>query len=56
MIRRQCPGCGASWYSAVEGPWECEGCGAELDDRHQKPLLEERRGENAGSIELHRQE
>ena len=27
--------------SAVEGPWKCEGAGP--DDRHNKPLLEERR-------------
>ena len=55
MIRRQCPGCGASWYSAVEGPWICGKCGAELDDRHNKPLLE-RRDENAGSIKVRREE
>lgn len=49
MIRRQCPNCGKDWYSAVTSPWKCEGCGAELDDRHNKPLLEERRERNVGS-------
>lgn len=42
MIRRQCPQCGKDWYSAVTSPWKCGGCGAELDDRHNKPLLEGR--------------
>jgi len=40
MIRRQCPVCGENWYSAVTDPWKCEGCGAVLDDRHNRPLEE----------------
>ncbi len=55
MIHRQCPGCGESWYSAAEGPWACEKCGAALNDRHNKPLME-RRNENADSIEVRREE
>lgn len=55
MIRRQCPNCGKDWYSAVTSPWKCEGCGARLDDRYNKPLLEGR-DENAGSIKVRREE
>ena len=55
MIRRQCPGCGKDWCSAVTSPWKCEGCSAELDDRNNKPLLE-RGDENAGSIKVRREE
>jgi tRNA(Ile2) C34 agmatinyltransferase TiaS len=52
MIRRQCPQCGASWYSAAGGPWKCEKCGTMLNDRHNKPLMEGR-NENVGGIKVH---
>jgi tRNA(Ile2) C34 agmatinyltransferase TiaS len=52
MIRRQCPVCGESWYSADMRPWRCESCGTELDNRNNKPL--ERRNGDAGSIKLYR--
>ena len=55
MIRRQYPKCGKGWYSADTRPWRRESCGAELDDRNNKPPLE-RRDENAGSIKVRREE
>lgn len=38
MIRRVCPECGASWYSADTKPWLCDGCGMELRSEHERPL------------------
>jgi len=54
MIRRQCPNCGKDWYSAVTSPWKCEGCGAELDDRHNKPLLEGRERDVGSELFRHK--
>jgi len=50
MIRRQCPKCKSDWYSANTAPWVCGKCGAELDNRHNKPL--ERRAEDAAINQL----
>lgn len=53
MICRQCPQCKMVWYSAATSPWKCGQCGAELDDRHNKPV---ERGENIENlVELCRQ-
>lgn len=53
-IGRKCPRCGGEWYSADTGSWRCEYCGAELDDRHDKPLNLGRvdYGQDASSGEL----
>lgn len=45
MIRRECPICGTSWYSANTRPWWCAECKIELTDKHDKPIIIEREGE-----------
>lgn len=31
MVKRECPKCGAEWYSAAaESIWICDNCGAEI--------------------------
>ncbi len=38
MVRRDCPNCNKSWYSADAGKnWNCE-CGATLSKEHEVPL------------------
>jgi len=63
MICRVCPKCGGEWFSADTNPWPCAYCGAQLDNRHDRPLpLEEKiieimEGRKSDvSSELHRQQ
>lgn len=40
MICRKCPKCGGEWFTADTFPRPCAYCGAMLDERHDRPLLD----------------
>lgn len=44
MVKRVCPSCGASWYSAdtSEKAWRCERCGAEIPKKYETGINEEK--------------
>lgn len=40
MIKRLCPGCGTSWYSAdtTNTAWKCDKCGASIPKSAELPI------------------
>lgn len=58
VTRRQCPNCGANWYSANTDPlWVCDNCGGYITEKDEKPLnFSEGMNENADTYKLYRQE